>query len=45
VSTGKSTTDVSASASTATTMSGGQRVRRHRRAERKGGEEMCLSGS
>jgi hypothetical protein len=56
VPTGKSTTDVSASASAATSkttaaataaptaMSGGQRVRRHRRAERKSGEEdRCLA--
>jgi hypothetical protein len=45
--TGKSTTDVSACAATATAptaMSGGQRVRRHRRAERNSGEEdRCLA--
>jgi hypothetical protein len=54
VSTAKSTADVGASASTATAkttaataptaMSGGQRIRRHRRAERKSGEEdRCLA--
>jgi hypothetical protein len=51
VSTAKSAADVGASASAATSkttaptaMSGGQRVRRHRRAERKSGEEdRCLA--